>query len=77
MTKVCGIDPGKKGAFALSDTVEGLYDKVPMPESTREIVELLGEWKPDIVYLERLRVCQVKESNQCSIMARGMGLLKE
>lgn len=65
--KICGIDPGKTGAFAFVDTETGELEIVDMPvefrlmkdrEKTvpdvRAIYTLMSEQKPDLVMLEHV-----------------------
>lgn len=59
---ICGIDPGKNGAIVfLNDKLEFVnWDIMPIKENEKEVDskvlgDLLNEYKPNIVYLEKLQ----------------------
>lgn len=53
--KILGVDPGKTGALALLDSVDGkILELEDMPEAPGAISAIIRGWEPDVVVVEQV-----------------------
>jgi len=70
--KVLGIDPGKTGGLALADGGKMVKMEV-MPEDSFFLINLLVDWSPDIVYLEKAQAMPGNGGVSMFTYAQGYG----
>lgn len=73
-----GIDPGKSGAMALLQANGDLVEVFPIPDTERDVVDLLGEFSTRVkmCFLEKVNAMPKQGVTSTFTFAQGYGLLR-